>query len=181
MKTTKRAYLCGVDWQHELGECDVKVYPKSDHPDLVGHVGCGVVEVDITLVRWVEEQDLEAMGEKTSLEADRELLRVSLEKRALLDAYIHRLRDSIDVAEGKPAWKSPQLKAEEAAEARKRFQEVNQELRAKGIAVGAFERAYEAVKKEPISTGTLKRTYRENPESLDPEDDETYYGKGDKD
>lgn len=58
-------YACGVDWQHEIGEA----------PDLEGKMplyssieelkskrscwkACGIVRLEISLVKWVEQQDL---------------------------------------------------------------------------------------------------------------------------
>lgn len=57
-------YLCGVDWQHELGEASdgTKLYPNLES---IKHYRkcwkeCGVVKVNVTFedVEWVEPQDL---------------------------------------------------------------------------------------------------------------------------
>ncbi len=58
-----QCFMDGIDWQHHL-DGDAKGTPlfpsegalrreKKCLPD-----GCGVVEVEVRLVRWVEEQDL---------------------------------------------------------------------------------------------------------------------------
>lgn len=58
-------YMCGIDWQHELGEAlgGTKVYASADDPELAKHgsrkYGCGVVEVEVRIRRWVVPQDLE--------------------------------------------------------------------------------------------------------------------------
>ncbi len=64
---TIKGYMCGVDWQHELGEAmgGNVVYPSVD--DLKKHrkcvKNCGIVEVKVQLSKWVEPQDL-FRGEK---------------------------------------------------------------------------------------------------------------------
>jgi|APFre7841882654_1041346.scaffolds.fasta_scaffold71377_3 hypothetical protein len=63
-----KAFMCGIAWQHELGETDVRLYPSAkvmlSGPK--GHVfcakECGIVEVEVKFVRWVREQNLK--GEK---------------------------------------------------------------------------------------------------------------------
>jgi hypothetical protein len=63
-KRSKYVYLCGVDWQHELGEemlkPDVVVYPSVE--SLKKHrtcwKSCGIVKLKVTLEEWVEDQDL---------------------------------------------------------------------------------------------------------------------------
>ena len=55
----KRGFMDGIDWQHHL-EADpkgVKVYPSVDttrrgEPCLAKGAGCGIVEIEIRLVRW---------------------------------------------------------------------------------------------------------------------------------
>lgn len=57
-----RGFMCGVDWQHELGAADdgTRVYPSEgslrDHLKCADE--CGVVEVEVRFVRWVQEQNL---------------------------------------------------------------------------------------------------------------------------
>lgn len=63
-KVSKFVYVCGVDWQHEIGEemakPDVVVYPSVE--SLKKHrtcwKECGIVELEITVSKWVEPQDL---------------------------------------------------------------------------------------------------------------------------
>jgi hypothetical protein len=56
-----KVYTCGVDWQHEIGEVsDMIVYPSV--ASLKKHRSCwsecGIVELDVTLSKWIEPQDL---------------------------------------------------------------------------------------------------------------------------
>lgn len=56
---SKTAYMCGIAWQHEIGETDVEVFPtrklcEGMHAD----DECGIVEVKVTFVRWVKNQKL---------------------------------------------------------------------------------------------------------------------------
>ena len=61
-KIKKYAYMCGVDWQHELGEAmgGNVLYPSVD--DLKQCMkcweSCGIVKVSVSIEKWEEEQDL---------------------------------------------------------------------------------------------------------------------------
>jgi len=52
--------MCGIAWQHELGEADVKLYP-SKKAIIKGGCGrfseCGIIEVEVKFKRWVKKQD----------------------------------------------------------------------------------------------------------------------------
>jgi hypothetical protein len=57
-----KGFMCAIDWQHELGEASGgnRIYPslrdlKEYHPMWEE---CGVVEVEVSLVGWVAEQNL---------------------------------------------------------------------------------------------------------------------------
>lgn len=54
----KKVYICGVDWDHEIGECIVEVYPsvKSLKKNRTCWNQCGIVELEITLKRTVKKQ-----------------------------------------------------------------------------------------------------------------------------
>ena len=57
----RTAYVCGVDYQHEIGEtCDVVLYASVE--DLKAKrtcwKQCGIVELKIQINKWVEPQDL---------------------------------------------------------------------------------------------------------------------------
>lgn len=61
-------YVCGITYQHELGETTVKVYSSPE--DLLGdvkisgaHDHCGIVEITIneSNIKWIKEQNDEAM------------------------------------------------------------------------------------------------------------------------
>jgi hypothetical protein len=62
-----KCYMDGIDWEHHLGH-DRKgtlIFPSVDAAKvgkkcLRDGGGCGVVEVEIRLIRWVEAQDLES-------------------------------------------------------------------------------------------------------------------------
>ncbi len=55
-------YLCGIDYQHELGECDVKVFESVERLKKTNQCWskCGIVkiEVDIKKVQWIEKQKI---------------------------------------------------------------------------------------------------------------------------
>ena len=61
-KKTITVYTCGVDYQHELGEAYpfTEVYPSIEALKEQRNCweNCGIVELEITLVKWVEPQDL---------------------------------------------------------------------------------------------------------------------------
>ena len=66
--TPRRCFMDGIDWQHHL---DADIRGTSLFPDeeslrevktcLAG--GCGVVEVEVRLIRWVEPQNLKFFDE----------------------------------------------------------------------------------------------------------------------
>ena len=49
--------MCGIAFQHELGETDVKLYPtaKEMKKRHVGSEECGIAEVEIRFKRWVKK------------------------------------------------------------------------------------------------------------------------------
>lgn len=53
-----RGYVCGIAWQHELGERDVVVYETAYRCGKIEKCTqhCGIVEVEIRLKRWVRPQ-----------------------------------------------------------------------------------------------------------------------------
>jgi hypothetical protein len=55
---TKRVFVCGVPWQHEIGETDVTVYESPEAVERARECSaeCGIVELEVTEVRWVKEQ-----------------------------------------------------------------------------------------------------------------------------
>lgn len=62
MEKDKIIYVCGVDWQHEMEAAidGVRCYPspeslKAERPCWET---CGIVELRVELVKWVEKQDL---------------------------------------------------------------------------------------------------------------------------
>jgi len=69
--TVKRGFMDGVDWEEHL-EHDArgsKVFPseaatRREKKCIAAGGRCGIVEVEIRLVRWVEEQDLNAEFEE---------------------------------------------------------------------------------------------------------------------
>lgn len=65
-----RCFMDGIDWQYHLdGDSGgTKLYPseKALRADkmCVNIGGCGVVEVEVRFVRWVEPQDIKIAGEQ---------------------------------------------------------------------------------------------------------------------
>jgi hypothetical protein len=60
-----KLYTCGIDWQHEIGKAPVlegnmPLYSsiKKLKKYRTCWKECGIVELDIKLIKWVEEQDL---------------------------------------------------------------------------------------------------------------------------
>ena len=70
-----RCFMDGIDWQHHL-EADADgtvLYPserslRANKTCLKG--GCGVVEVEVRLIRWVEPQNLKYYDEHGNLVVD---------------------------------------------------------------------------------------------------------------
>lgn len=59
-----RCFMDGIDWQHHLGSdpAGTELFPTAEDARngrwcLAEDGGCGIVEVEVRLVRWVEEQD----------------------------------------------------------------------------------------------------------------------------
>ena len=53
-----RCFMDGTDWEVEIGGTSVKLYPTVDTLlEHAGHdlTGCGIVEVEVTLIRWVQK------------------------------------------------------------------------------------------------------------------------------
>ena len=61
---TVRCFMDGIDWQHHLDADShgTRLYPSEEtlrrHAKCIETGGCGVVEVEVRFIRWVEEQDL---------------------------------------------------------------------------------------------------------------------------
>jgi len=53
-------YICGVAWQHELGEIPVLVYDSIERLKKMNSCWkeCGIVELKVEFVEWIEPQDL---------------------------------------------------------------------------------------------------------------------------
>jgi len=60
-----RCFMDGIDWQHHLGEdlTGTRLYPDVEHVKIgekcAASGQCGIVEVEVRLIRWVEPQKLE--------------------------------------------------------------------------------------------------------------------------
>jgi len=56
----KTAFMCGVAWQHEVGETTVELFEnaKTCEQERSCTSQCGVVKVAIRLLEWVKGQDL---------------------------------------------------------------------------------------------------------------------------
>lgn len=59
-------YLCGVDFQHEAGESSdyplLYNSPEALKKDRVCWEQCGIVQVELKLVKWVELQNFDFEG-----------------------------------------------------------------------------------------------------------------------
>lgn len=62
---TKTVYLCGVDWQHEIGEAmdlegSMPFYSSVEElkEKRTCWKQCGIIEAEIKMIKWVEPQDL---------------------------------------------------------------------------------------------------------------------------
>jgi hypothetical protein len=58
---SRKSYVCGVDFQHEIGECnDVKLFSsiKALKKARTCWKECGIVELEIKIKKWVEPQNL---------------------------------------------------------------------------------------------------------------------------
>ncbi len=65
MQKRHRCFVDGIDWQHHL-EANAKgtrLFPSvtalKEVRTCIDPGGCGVVEVEVRLIGWVEEQDLD--------------------------------------------------------------------------------------------------------------------------
>lgn len=51
--------MCGISWQHELGETDVRVFETPSALEKFHKpMDCGIVECEVTLKRWVKKQTI---------------------------------------------------------------------------------------------------------------------------
>ena len=62
-KRRVRCFMCGIDWQHHLGadRKGTRLFTSVDGlREGSGHslAQCGIVEVEVRLIEWVEPQDL---------------------------------------------------------------------------------------------------------------------------
>ncbi len=67
MRKSRIAYICGVDFQHELGEVLDGTELFSSVKSLKKHrkcwVQCGILKVKVTPVKWEEPQDFRLVDE----------------------------------------------------------------------------------------------------------------------
>lgn len=61
---SKTVYACGVDWQHEIGEApdiegNMPLYSTIEElkKDRTCWKSCGIVELTLTLNKWIEPQN----------------------------------------------------------------------------------------------------------------------------
>lgn len=67
-----KCYMDGIDWQHELAHDPngTKLFPsieslkKNNATHDPEEDGCGIVEVEVRLIRWVVKQDLDKPDRK---------------------------------------------------------------------------------------------------------------------
>ena len=60
----KKAYICGIAWQHEVGETNVKIYESPKACPCWDYKECGVVEVEIKVKKWVKDQNWSKLKRK---------------------------------------------------------------------------------------------------------------------
>jgi len=62
----KIVYIDGIDWENELGETDVTVWPSKN--SLLKNTpcasSCGVVRCEVKMLEWVHPQNLSKEGNK---------------------------------------------------------------------------------------------------------------------
>lgn len=77
---TVTCYMDGIDWQHHLGadpdgtRLFATVEDLKEEMTCVTTGGCGIVEVEVKLVSWVEPQDIEYVEVNEGLEASKHIL-----------------------------------------------------------------------------------------------------------
>ena len=56
---TKTAYACGVDFQHDIEDASIRIYPSVEalKKNRVCYHECGIVRLLVTLEEWIEPQD----------------------------------------------------------------------------------------------------------------------------
>lgn len=67
-RNSKKIYVCGVDWQHEVGEAsDVRMYAsiKKLKQERSCWKECGIVELEVSLGKWIEPQNLYENSKKS--------------------------------------------------------------------------------------------------------------------
>jgi hypothetical protein len=96
-----KVLLCGVSWQHEIGEASdgVVIYPDdlSNIQDELKctHSGCGVVRCEVILDEWIIPQDMKRMRETATSAEDstKEMIKSTEEKIAKLKIFLKRLKE----------------------------------------------------------------------------------------
>lgn len=59
-KLVKKGYTCGVAWQHELDNDYIKIFKSIKDAKKAKPCWdeCGIVELEVSLKKWVEPQEL---------------------------------------------------------------------------------------------------------------------------
>lgn len=54
-----KVYICGVDWEHEIKDVPITIYPsvRALKKDRTCYHECGIVELEVKVKKWVQEQD----------------------------------------------------------------------------------------------------------------------------
>jgi hypothetical protein len=76
MKDKKIVYVDGIDWQHEMGETNVEVWPSklSILDRTLCAKTCGVVRCEIKLLEWVHPSHAEEEKEMTDEEYTKKII-----------------------------------------------------------------------------------------------------------
>lgn len=67
---TVKCFMDGIDWQHHLAHDPkgaVLYFSEKALRKSVPHIetgGCGIVEVEVRLIRWVEDQDIHGKAKR---------------------------------------------------------------------------------------------------------------------
>ena len=95
-----KVYICGISFRYELGEASGgnQVYPSVEDLNKHSkccHSGCGVVELDVTLSKWIEEQnhDLQAANSMSWQEANLYLIEETKKDIVKLQNYLAKLEE----------------------------------------------------------------------------------------
>lgn len=97
-KKSVKVYVCGVDFKYELSNAagGNVIYPSVE--DLKAHAkcwkGCGIVELNVTLSKWIEKENFEEMTKNAIPAGDLPKYQIAETKKQIkgLQAFLKRLQ-----------------------------------------------------------------------------------------